>query len=110
MVVVRMFFGMLWTAIKDVALWILSKVQATDNSTAQFAHAGVGAALVFILALLFVPTWSAALIVLAFAFLKEYIEYRWGVWEPKDSWRGSTTDFIFWSVGVAIAVVVMGVR
>ncbi len=98
-----------WLVFAPLA-WILDKLQASPEKTAQFAHAGVGAALVFILALLFLPLGASAELVLLFAALKEFVEYRWGIWEPRDSWHNSTRDFVFWAVGVLIAVFVLAMR
>lgn len=83
---------------------------ANPDLTAQFAHAGCGAAFVFILALLWLPLWAAVIVVLAFAFAKEYVEFRWGVWEPRTAWQESLRDFVFWTIGVVIALVVLVLR
>lgn len=78
----------------------------TPNSVAQLAHIGWGAALTFALAL-FMPTWPAAGVASLLAFSKEFIEYRWGVWEAKTPWYDSLEDFLYFLVGIMPAILLL---
>ena len=103
-------FGSIRTYLGEGLAWLKSKLQASPDKTAQFAHVGIGASLVFVLALLFLPTWASVELVILFAFLKEFVEYKWGAWEPKDTLFNSVRDLVYWCVGVAIALVTLLVR
>lgn len=74
----------------------MADLSNNNSFLAQAAHVGWGGFLAFI-----VP-WP---IVIVFAFLKELLEsLGWAIWEPKQSWSSSGIDFLFWCVGVALAV------
>lgn len=101
--------------IKKIGAYLLDLLKryfsASENGTAQWAHFGVGATIVYTLAGIGVPIWAAAEIAIAFAFFKEFAEYRgWAWWEPPQDWRGSALDLAFWLLGIFFATFVLLTR
>jgi len=83
-------------------------IHLSFDALAQLAHVGWGAMLVFILALLFLPWWAAALLVAAAGAIKEFVVEPF-IEDP--STQGSALrDFLFWCLGVAVAVIVLLLR
>jgi hypothetical protein len=80
------------------------------DTIAQLAHVGWGIALVLLLTTLHVTAVSAATTVAAFAAVKEFIESKWGVWEPIQPWASGAKDVAFWFVGIFIALAVLRLR
>jgi hypothetical protein len=80
------------------------------DTIAQLAHVGWGIALVLLLTTLHVAVTPAAVTVAAFALVKEFIESKWGAWEPIQPWASGAKDVAFWFVGIAIALAVLRLR
>jgi len=78
------------------------------DTLAQLAHVGWGAMLVFIVALLILPWWAAALLVSAAGAVKEFVVERFI--EDTHTQGSALRDFLFWCVGVAVAVIVLLLR
>jgi len=80
------------------------------DTIAQLAHVGWGIALVLLLTTLHVAMLPATITVAMFALCKEFIESRWGVWEPIQPWASGAKDVSFWMVGIAIALAALRFR
>jgi len=82
------------------------------DTIAQLAHVGWGIALVLLLTTLHVTMLPATITVAIFALGKEFIESKWGMWEPIQPWASGAKDVAFWMLGIAIAngVLAIGLR